>query len=417
MILSQKKLCAWSIWFLASLFYLYEVVLRVTPNTMTRELMSHFNIGSMTLGLMVSAYYYAYVPLQIPCGLIVDRFGPKWVLVVSSIFSAFGMLLFSSSTVLFSAVISRFFVGAGAACAFISCMKIISAWFPRSKFGYISGLTNIMGTIGGLSAGLPLAYLIRNVGWSQTSFYMGAMGVFIAVLIGIFLRNKKEQFLDRDEEERLFLPTLKAFIRDPNMWLIGLSSSFMYLPITVFAELWGTPFLQGTYFVSKEVAAGLSVVVFFGAMMGSIAMPGFANRSKSYLKVMKTTALLGALLFFVISYARYISYPYMYFIIFMAGFVTAGQVLSFSWVNDYCGERYIGLGIGFCNALTMVSGIIFQPLLGYILDFFWEGQLIDGVRIYSVIAYSKAILLIPFCFVLGYFALSGIKESHYLSKD
>lgn len=95
------------------------------------------------------------------------------------------------------------------------------------------------------------------------------------------------------------------------------------------------------------------------------------------------------------------------------GMAISGKILSFAWVHAFCDPKEVGVGLGFTNAVTMMSGLIFQPLLGYVLDLFWQGNCTEaGVRIYSASAYSYAIALIPLCLFGTFFLLFFIKETH-----
>lgn len=390
------------IWLLAVLFYFFEVILRVSPNAMTQELMSYFNITSTSLGLMTSAYYYAYVPLQIPCGLIVDRFGPKNILTLSAFISGGGALIFGIGHSFFLNQIARFLIGSGAACAFISCLKIANLWLPQKWFSYLCGMTNLMGTIGAMLAGRPLVHMISRIGWQRSYYVLAAIGFTLTPLLFYFIKNRKTHTQSHLSTHLFY---------DKNMWFIGLASSFMYLPITVFGELWGTPFLTQLYHLDKVKAAGLVGLIFLGSTIGSVFVAGFANKAKSYLKVMQWGAFLSGTSFLLILNT---SVSLLYPIILLAGIFTSTQVLCFSWVNDYCGKDSIGTGVGMCNALTMCSGLVFQPLLGYILDYFWIGEWINGIRHYGSEAYFKAMLVIPLCFLISIFVLRQTKESHYL---
>ena len=125
---------SWMVWGAAAVYYFYEMVLRVSPSVMTGELMSEFMVTSTALGVLASCYYYAYLMLQIPGGLIVDRLGPRIVVAASALLCAVGAYLFAYAESILLAQIGRFLIGAGSACAFISCLKIASNWFLPAQF-------------------------------------------------------------------------------------------------------------------------------------------------------------------------------------------------------------------------------------------------------------------------------------------
>ena len=128
---------SWAIWACAGAFYLYECILRVSPSVMTEGLMHDFSLTSTALGILVSCYSYSYVALQIPCGVMVDAIGTRRILTASAALCAIGTFMFASMDILIGAQIGRFLVGAGSACAFISCMK--TCFFIPWTRGIING--------------------------------------------------------------------------------------------------------------------------------------------------------------------------------------------------------------------------------------------------------------------------------------
>lgn len=407
----------WLIWGLLAVFYLYELMLRGSPGVMTNDLMAQYHIGSAKLGLLSSAWYYPYVLLQIPCGMILDAFGVRWVITISACASSFGIFLFSQGTSFQEAIFARFLLGAGSACVFISCLKVASEWFAKENFGKVCGFTNIMGTLGGLCAGYPLALVISKIGWQQTCLYASWIGVVITVLIFFVVRDKTKHHYTKTDK-RNFLVGLKKLVRSKDMWLVATFNALMYVPITAFTDLWAVPFLKNAYDLPTTKAASISVLIYVGSAIGSSFWPRVADAWGSYLKVMRVACLITIGLFCLILLGDNIPLMMMIGTMLAAGMAISGKILSFAWVHAFCDPKEVGVGLGFTNAVTMMSGLIFQPLLGYVLDLFWQGNCTEaGVRIYSASAYSYAIALIPLCLFATFFLLFFIKETHRRHTD
>ncbi|MDP5012294.1 MAG: MFS transporter, partial [Alphaproteobacteria bacterium] len=149
---------------------------------MTHDLMRDFEVNSASLGVLSSFYYYAYVILQVPCGMIVDKIGIRRIVTFSTLLCVAGTLLFAGSENLSLAKLGRFMVGAGSACAFISCLKVTVEWFSPMRFALVAGLSNMMGTFGGICAGRPLALFVNQLGWREASFWLGIIGLGVAVV-------------------------------------------------------------------------------------------------------------------------------------------------------------------------------------------------------------------------------------------
>jgi MFS family permease len=125
---------AWTIWLLSALFMFYKYALEVSPSVMTSTLMKTFQISGVELGNLAASYFYAYLILQIPAGLLLDRFGPRRMTTLAIAVCALGSLVFAKADTLFVASVGRFLTGAGAAFAAVNCLKLIANWFPYKHF-------------------------------------------------------------------------------------------------------------------------------------------------------------------------------------------------------------------------------------------------------------------------------------------
>lgn len=407
----------WGMWGIAALFYLYETFLRASPSVMTHDLMKAFGVTSTTLGILSSCYYYAYVALQIPCGLIVDKLGTRFILTLSCFLCIIGTFLFATSETLWIAGLGRLILGAGSACAFISCLKITIEWFSPLQFAFIAGLTNMMGTLGGLCAGKPLAVLVNTEGWRQASLSLAYAGFPIVAIIWFLLKQKKPTSPDQtpiqDTNQLSIRQSLPLIAKNPQIWLAGIVGGFMYLPISAFAELWGVPFFMHSHHINNEGASSISHLIFIGMALGSPIAAWLLGKMKSITKVMQFSALLGGSLFVAIACTSFFPLSWSYGFVFFAGFFIGGQVLCFTIAKNHVPNQMSGTVIGFTNALVMFSGIIFQPLLGHILDLFWDGSITaEGIRLYSAHAYQMSMLTIPLCFLASALLLVMIKDKN-----
>ena len=160
---------SWSVWTVAALFYLAAFYLRTSPAVMTTELMRDFGIRASQLGQFSAFYFYAYIVMQIPTGVLVDSFGARRLLIVGSLAAAAGTLLFGMTSSYPLASIGRAIVGASTAVGWVVTLKIATHWFPKSRFAMLSGLGLMMGNIGALFAQVPLRLLVEDFGWRSVA--------------------------------------------------------------------------------------------------------------------------------------------------------------------------------------------------------------------------------------------------------
>lgn len=408
---------AWAVWVAAAIFYWYEMILRAGASVMTQGIMDTFTINATQLGLLTSFYYYAYVILQVPSGMLLDKVGPRYVITLSCILCTMGTWVFATTTDITIAEIARFCVGAGSACAFISCLKLASDWFSPARFAFIAGLTNMLGTIGGVFAGVPLAKLVNYTSWQQATLWLAYAGIVVTITCWALIRNKPKtgplSQLATPEPTVGLRKSLFILALDKQILLAAIIGGLMYVPISSFAELWAVPFLMSSLEVNNEWASLVSTMVFIGMAVGSPIIAKLAFKQKSYIKLMKISALASAVCFLIGSFAHSIGYFPTLVVFFFAGLWLGGQVLCFSVVKERIPNQISGTALAYTNAILMLSGVIFQPFMGWLLDRNWTGALDSaGARIYSAADYQHAIFAVPACLLLSWFLLKLCRDTH-----
>lgn len=405
---------AWAVWMAAAVFYWYEMILRAGASVMTQGIMDTFTINATRLGLLTSFYYWAYVPLQIPCGMLLDKAGARIVITISCLLCTSGTWIFATTTDVSIAEIARFLVGAGSACAFIACLKLASEWFSAGRFAFIAGLTNMLGTIGGTFAGVPLAKLVNYTTWQQATLWLAYAGIAVTILCWTLIRNKPKTKSTTTPVPSVGLrKSLFILAFDKQILLAAAIGGLMYVPISSFAELWAVPFLMTSLEVNNEWASFASTMVFIGMAAGSPIIAKLAFRQKSYVKMMKMSAIASTACFLIGSYAQSIGYFPTVAALFLGGLWLGGQVLCFSIVKERIPNQVSGTAMAYTNAIVMLSGVIFQPLMGWFLDRGWTGSLDGaGARIYSVADYQQAILAVPACLLISWLLLKLCKDTH-----
>lgn len=412
----QEKLSvkSWLIFGIAAVFYLYELALRVSPSVMTNDLMITFSATSTMLGVLISFYYYAYTILQLPCGIILDKMGARNLLGTSAILCVIGSCLFAVSNEIYIAQLGRFLVGSGSACAFISCLQIAANLFPKKYFVILAGITNMMGTLGGLFGGAPVAKAVNAFGWQNATYMLAALGALIIILIFMFVPKNMEN----PEQKKLLkkastsvIGNISKLLRNTQVVLSGVIAGFMYLPIDAFAELWAVPFFMSKYGIGNEQAALASAIIFVGVAVGSVVIAIFAKKIGSYMKTIRWAMLLTSVAFIPLIYTN-CSLHIAFTIVLLVGFFTGAQPIGFTIAKESVSSEISGTTLAMTNCIVMLIGSIFQPFLGALLDFFWNGEIGEaGVRIYGIDCYEKAILIIPIFLMISYFLSLFLKDT------
>jgi len=414
---------SWLIWGCAALFYCYQFMLRVSPNVMADDLMAAFQVDACTLGILTGFYYNTYSGLQIPAGTLMDYFKPRRVVTFAAIVCSFGTFLFSLADSIYVAAFGRALIGAGSAMGFLSCLKIGTLWFPSHKLSLIVGLTVLLGTIGGVSAGYPLAWLVEIYGWRHAMWLVAFIGFVLATLAWSIVRDVPPDALERevlkshgDTDTHLpqtgLLRNIIMVISKPQSWLIAVYGFLTYMPVSSFPDLWGTSYLMTAYQLEKPTAAMLSSLLLAGLGLGSPLFSVLCNFLQSY-KATAFIAAFGSLFFFVlILYVPGLPLWVLVGCLFFAGLFLGGQFLAFAMTCALNPLSASGTAGGFHNMICMLSGVFFIPYIGRLLDYVWQGGYENGVRSFTISEYTFALSSITICLALACMVIVLIKERY-----
>jgi MFS family permease len=132
---------------------------------MIGDLMRDFRCNAATIGTLSAVYFYAYICLQVPVGVMADRWGPRNLITFAAFLCAVGGLLFAMADTLVIAYVGRLLIGAGSAFFFVCALKLVSVWYPPERFAFVSGMIMFIGVAGGIAGQAPVAAAVEVFGW------------------------------------------------------------------------------------------------------------------------------------------------------------------------------------------------------------------------------------------------------------
>lgn len=412
----KQTIRGWLVVSCGALFYLYQFMIRVSPNVMHDELMVAFSIDAAALGGIMGLYYWSYSAMQLPLGLTMDRLGPRFFLGGASLLCAFASYLFGHTTDAFVAGAARFMMGAGSACGLIGTIKLGTIWLEPKHVAKVTAMTMIFGTIGATLGGAPLKIILLQVGLPYTMKILTCVGVVVALIIFLVVSN--EPALDHHDElpdlyeNRHPLGDLAKIFRTPQAWIIASYGMIMYIPITSIGVVWGVSYVGHVAKVSETLAASVVSAMFIGAAVGS---PVFAFLS-DYLKKRRLPMLLGTTITTLVWFTIFLSdlpLHWLYVLFFLAGFAYTAKVLTFASIVESMPIDMSGVSLAFVNMIVMTTGIIFHPVIGFLIDYHWDGQVTaSGIPAYTVEDYRFALMIIPICLAMSTIVLWFMKETH-----
>jgi MFS family permease len=412
---SPGSIMPWLIWFLAVCFYAYEFLQRVSIGVYLTPMMADLKASAASIGILSSCYYYAYAIMQLPAGLLVDRYGPKRLTLIGIFIVILGSFLLATVHSVAGGASARFLIGMGSAFAFVCTMQFIIIWFPPGYFARLAGMTNFMGYLGATSAEIPLTILVKHAGWRHSVAITAGLGVLLFLLVLFFIKRHPLAVKKRQQKRSLKLPQifhgLKVTCKNSVNWFNGLYCALMVGPTSAFAALWGIKFLTSTDHVSHQVAAAALSAVFIGVAIGSPIFGAISDVFNLRRPLLITAAAGSALATVLIIYLNVINLPVLFMLCFLFGFFQSGHVLCFANAKDGNHRIHSGTAIAFINMALVIGGALLQPSVGIILSWLHHGQTLHGLPYYSPDVFHSALIVLPLCQVIACsLALFAIKD-------
>jgi len=413
---THHKLLPWLVCSIGALFYCYAYFLRVSPSNMMNELMAHFHITAATFGTLSAFYYYAYTPMQLPVGVIIDRYGVRLVLSLACLVCVGGLAIFIAANNLYLAAMGRFFIGFGSAFAYITVLKLATLWLPPNRFATVAGSTTAFGMAAAIFSDLYLSKFVHTIGYKNALFSSLMVGIALSVIILLFIRSKPKDSVDTTDKSKItfkeLFSGLRVILMNPQMWLIGLVGCLLYLPASVFLDLWGIPYFETVFNLTPIQAASVISMVFFGWIIAAPFIGAISDKIKLRRIPLTIAGFLAGILICILFYVPHLSLTSLYIIMLLFGMFCGSHPLCFSLSRELNPNRFVGTSTAVANCLIMLGGVIFQPIVGLLLDFHWDGTKLNGLPVYSSYDFTFALSILPISLILASSLSFLIKETH-----
>jgi MFS family permease len=374
---------------LGTLFFGYAFVQRVSPSVMTNELMRDFSVGGAALGSLSAFYFYAYASIQLPVGMLTDRYGPRKLMSFAAGLCAVASVGFALSDSLLTASIGRALIGGTVAFGFVGTLAIAGYWFKPARYAMLAGLLQSVGMSGGIFGQAPLRQVVESIGWRGTMTALGLFALLLSILLFALVphRTSEQKYV---ELKAGILDGLKAVAANAQTWLCALIGFGMAAIMLGFGALWGVPWLSNVHGYSTVEAAGVISMLFVGWAIFSPLVGWVSDKVGRRNPILTGGAIISLLAFSVVIFRTPENTALLMGMIFLTGVGGCAMTVCFSSVKELNSLEYRSTGLGLMNMCVVGAGAVMQPMIGWLLDMNWAGTIVDGARVYTESAYTLA---------------------------
>lgn len=413
----------WTAFVLVVLAYMLSFFQRMAPAALAGELQQAFSASAVALGGLAASYFYVYAALQIPTGVMVDTFGVRKLVAVGGLIAGIGSMVFATADTLTTAIAGRALVGLGVSAMFVAMMKLNAAWFYERHFGTVAGFTVLLGNLGAVLSAAPLAWLLDYTSWRTVFVWVGIVSVVLGVLSWFFVRNHPGEAglpsMRELEGEAPHAPHagrwhegLREVLRNRDTWpgfwpALGIGGTLL-----TFAGLWGVPFLQTAYGMTRGTAALHTALLLAGFALGSFLTGVISDRLGRRRPVMLAGISVYLICWLPLLFVVALPLAASLALFVLMGLSGAGFTLCWAMARELNRPAFAGLSINAVNTGVFLGVAVFQPLVGGVMDLGWDGTLAAGARVYTPANYQAGVGVLFGFAVLGALGALKLRETY-----
>lgn len=369
----------WTAFAIVGLAYVLSFFHRFAPAAISSELQQTFHASSAQLGGLAATYFYAYLVMQIPTGILVDTLGPRRVAAIGGVIAGIGSLLFGMADTLAVASVGRLLIGLGVSVTFISLLKLNASWFHDRHFATMTGATLLLGNTGSLLAAAPLSWALTYVSWRTVFVSVGGFSLLLAALAWWLVRNNPGEVglpSLRELDGKVSHPPhgghwydgLKIVLKNratwPGFWVnLGVSGSLF-----AFGGLWAVPFLRDVYGMDRAAATNHTTLLLAGFAIGAFFIGRLSDRLGRRKPIMVVAALIYCLCWLPMLRGMLPGDFFSYALFFLMGLCAASFTLSWSCAKEVNRHALSGMSTSVVNTGCFLGTAILQPLVGWAID-------------------------------------------------
>lgn len=358
---------AYLAWAAVATAYAIAFLQRVSPQSIGLNFMADFQTDAAGIAMLASSYFWGYTLMQIPAGLLVDRYGVKRVVLCSMAASSLGSAAFALSPNLLDVFAARLVVACGDALVFTALLKLVAQSFADERFGVMSGISQVSGYVGGVIATTPLAAAVTGFGWRACFLFIACVGLLNLFFAKLVLRQ--EPVPQAGKTLRSVVVAAGQALSHIANWGCAMTFASHFAVVTTLSGVWGIPMVAHFFGISPSAAATPLLAFMIGNAAGSIFLGHVADRAAAALDValIRICLLRMALIAMLLPpIAHAFGLVYVTVVFAVLGLVAGGTVpLVLKCTKRLYTTDLIGVGASVNTTVAGLSASLAQPIIGF----------------------------------------------------
>lgn len=356
----------------AATAYLFAVTQRSSMGVSALEASERFSVTAAQLSMLAVLQLVVYAGMQVPVGLLLDRFGSRKLLAFGALAMAVGQVVVATSSVIGQAIAGRMLVGLGDAFTFISMIRLIHHWYEGRTAGQVQQWLANFGQLGQIVSAIPFAALLGSVGWSSAFLGLGAASAVVAIAAWVLVVDSRYEgeFPEEKLDAAQAISQLRKHIRNPGIRMAFWTHFSTQSMGTMFVLLWGMPFMIAGEGLDHATAASLlSIFVIVAIVVGPTI--GWLGARHPY---RRSNIVITIVLAMLASWSVLLLWPGnapLWLLAVTVVAIAAGgpaSMIAFDFSRSFAKKNVLGSANGFVNIGGFLASFTMMFLIGLVLD-------------------------------------------------
>jgi MFS family permease len=400
-------------WFVASVYYFFQYVLRSAPSVMMPRLASAFGVDVVGVASIVGLFYYGYSPFSLIAGAGMDRLGPRKVIPIGAAVAGIGALLFAAGGTTLGSI-GRLLQGVGGVFGLVGAIYIASKYFPPTQAATLIGATQMFGMAGGAAGQFVVGPLIaRGLTWNAFWVGMGISGLLISGVLFILL--PKDDASAKPDEQHSVVHGFYVVFKNPQSILCGLIAGLLFIPTTIFDMVWGVRYLQEAHGFDYASAVLRTSMVPLGWIIGCPLL-GFISDKIGRRKpvIIGAATVLLSCLAWILFGPTGVFPPYLLGL--FAGMASGSAMLPYTIIKEANPPHFGGIATGVVNFLNFTFSALLGPVFAWLLQHLSREASAMQLEHYQM-AFAPLLLGVAIAIALTFLLKeTGLKTQHSLPE-
>ena len=393
---------------------------RSSTGVLKGVLVPEFGLSATAFSNFGAMFFYPYVVMQMPSGILVDRYGPRYVLGVSTLVCAAGSVLFSMSGSYGMACLGRAVIGCSMGTVVVCNQKVCSHWFPEKRVATASAFVGAFANLGTMAAQVPLAVLVGAIGWRGTFGSVAGFAIGLSAVTLLFVRSTPESIGlppvntvlqakgDRKGSGVPLGQSFRSLFSNKYIYPLLFALSAQLGTYTLFSGTWGVPYLEEVFSLSTIDASKYTSALAMGSMLFGILLPFVSDTIGNRKRLLMVTFGVSAVIWVTLTFfsSRLSPGTGLLLIMFVFGLSGCSTGYMYAMVREINDPRTVGVSVGTCNMIAM-SSCIYMPIIAGVLMDKYTARGLSGVPLFQ-----KAFTFCAVLAVLGFVSVFLMKETH-----